>query len=357
MITSMRIGIDGGYQTRIAQAWAGRISGCMLGKPVEMMSMRKGPANLADYLDRVKAWPLREYIPFAPEVDDHVEHPEACREMMCAAVPDDDINYTVISLLLLEEYGPHFTTADVGRAWLRYLPGAMVFTAEREAYAKLLASAGMRFPSGAEPTMDLEECSDNPYNDWIGAQIRADLYGWVNPGNPDQAASMAARDASLSHRGEGVYGAVAIAVIGALIGGGMEIHQALEAAVTFLPADSECAKALMLGLSEVSSPNANRIHDAYKGMSPVHTVNNLALVAWGLARGAEDFSIAVGDTVAAGWDTDCNGATVGGLWGLAGGEIPKEWTAPWGGRVQTSLSGLGEVQLSDLVSRTSGIIA
>ena len=132
----------------------------------------QGPANLADYLDRVKAWPLREYIPFAPEVDDHVEHPEACREMMCAAVPDDDINYTVISLLLLEEYGPHFTTADVGRAWLRYLPGAMVFTAEREAYAKLLASAGMRFPSGAEPTMDLEECSDNPYNDWIGAQIR-----------------------------------------------------------------------------------------------------------------------------------------------------------------------------------------
>ena len=82
MITSMRSGIDGGYQERIAQAWAGRISGCMLGKPVEMMSMRKGPANLADYLDRVKAWPLREYVQFAPEVDDHVEHPEACREMM-----------------------------------------------------------------------------------------------------------------------------------------------------------------------------------------------------------------------------------------------------------------------------------
>ena len=60
------------------------------------------------------------------------------------------------------------------------------------------------------------------------------------------------------------------------------------------------------------SPNANRIR-AYKNVPSAHG-HNLALVAWGLARGAEDFSIAVGDTVAAGWDTDCNGATVGGLW-------------------------------------------
>ena len=167
---------------------------------------------------------------------------------------------------------------------------------------------------------------------------------------------MAARDASLSHRGEGVYGAVAIAVIGALIGGGMEIHQALEAAVSFLPADSECAKALMLGLSEVSSPNANRIHDAYKGMSPVHTVNNLALVAWGLARGAEDF--VSGGGYSRRWlGYRLQWRNRGRAMGSGGRRNSKEWTAPWGGRVQTSLSGLGEVQLSDLVSRTSGIIA
>ena len=352
MINPMSAPPVNGHKQRIAQAWAGRVSGCMLGKPIEMMSMRKGPANLGNYLEEVKALPLREYIPFAPEVDDHVEHPAACRDLISAAIPDDDINYTVISLLVLEEYGPNFTTADVGRIWLRYLPGAMVFTAEREAYAKLLASAGMRFPYGAEPAMDLDECSDNPYNDWIGAQIRTDLYGWVNPGDPEQAASMAERDAALSHRGEGVYGAVAIAVIGALIGGGMEIHEALETTVGFLPADCECAKALILGLSEMSSPNAHRIHDAYEGMSPVHTVNNLALVAWGLARGAEDFSVAVGETVAAGWDTDCNGATVGGLWGLTGRKVPKQWTVPWAGRVQTSLSGIPEARLSDLVERT-----
>tara|TARA_Y100001970_G_scaffold37499_1_gene46357 strand:+ start:35774 stop:36847 length:1074 start_codon:yes stop_codon:yes gene_type:complete len=357
MINPMGVPLVNDHEQRIAQAWAGRVTGCMLGKPIEQMSMRKGPANLENYLDRVKAWPVREYIPFAPDVDDHVEHPAACRDMMSAAIPDDDINYTVISLLLLEEYGPDFTTADVGRIWLRYLPGAMVFTAEREAYAKLLAFAGMRFPYGAEPKMELGECSDNPFNDWIGAQIRTDLYGWVNPGDPERAANMAERDASLSHRGEGVYGAVAIAVVGALIGGGMEIKEALESAADFLPAGSECSQAIALGLAEASSPNATRIHAAYEGLSPVHTVNNLALVAWGLARGAENFSIAIGDTVSAGWDTDCNGATVGGLWGLTGREVPEEWTGPWGGRVQTSLSGVAELRLSDLVRRTVAHVA
>jgi ADP-ribosylglycohydrolase len=87
-------------------------------------------------------------------------------------------------------------------------------------------------------------------------------------------------------------------------------------------------------------------------MSPVHTVNNLALVAWGLARNPDDFSAAIGDTVSAGWDTDCNGATVGGLWGLTGRTIPSCWVDGWNGRVETSLSGYSVIQLNELVERT-----
>ncbi len=356
MITSMAEKIEKEYQARIRNAWAGRISGCMLGKPIEQMSMRKGPLKLEDYLTAVEAFPLRDYVPFAPEIDDHVDHPGACRGLMSHAIPDDDINYTVTSLLLIEEYGRDFTTADVGRIWLRYLPGAMVFTAEREAYAKLLAGAGMRYPSGAEPAIDLAECSDNQYNEWIGAQIRADLYGWINPGDPDQAASMAERDAALSHRGEGIHGAVAVAAAGALIGGGLRPANAIETAADFLPSDSECAKAISLGLSEASSPNAARIHAAFEGMSPVHTVNNLALVAWGLARNSIDFGAAVGETVTAGWDTDCNGATVGGLWGLGGEQISEEWLTPWNGTVRTSLSGISDLSLDELATRTSALL-
>jgi hypothetical protein len=54
---------------------------------------------------------------------------------------------------------------------------------------------------------------------------------------------------------------------------------------------------------------------------------------------------------AAGWDTDCNGATVGGLWGLIGRPIPEHWIAPWQGRAAVTLAGVGDLDLDDLVAR------
>ena len=341
---------------RIRNAWIGRVSGCMLGKPVELLSMIGGQAELDGYLDRAGAAPLRDYVPLI-EGTEVERFADCCRDGLTVAVPDDDINYTVLSLMLLEEYGTGFTTDDVARAWLKWLPGGMTFTAERAAYAVLLANASTMFPFGAPPGFDLEMCSDNEFNDWIGAQIRADMYGWVAPGEPEFAADLAARDASLSHRGEGVYGAQAVAAIGAAIPASPSLLAAVETAMALLPADSDCVAAIELGArTAVAGDGPEAIHATYEGMSPVHTVNNLAVVVWGLLRGSDDFSVAIGDTVAAGWDTDCNGATVGGLWGLTGRSVPAHWATPWNGRLLTSLAGVGELDLDDLVDRTLAIV-
>jgi ADP-ribosylglycohydrolase len=325
----------------------------MLGKPVELLSMRSGFDALNSYLTSAQALPLRDYVPALDNTVVARQYPETCRGNITRSVPDDDINYSVLALMVLEEHGATFTTADVARAWLRLLPGGMVFTAERNAYVKLLERAGMGFTFGAEPAFDLAECSDNPYNDWIGAQIRADVYGWVVPGNPELAADMAGRDAALSHRGEGVYGAQAVAAIGSVLIADGSIDEAIDTAIECLPAESDCVEALRLGRDvALSGDGPQPLHEHYEAMSPVHTVNNLALVSWGLVRGADDFSVAIGDTVAAGWDTDCNGATVGALWGLTGRDISPHWSNPWFGRVEVSLAGVGELSLDGLVART-----
>ena len=341
---------------RIRAAWEGRISGCMLGKPVEVLSFQQGRAGLEAYLRETGALPLRDYVPLVEgSMVDRLGR-ACCRGQIVRAEADDDINYTLLALLLLEDHGISFDTADVARAWLRLLPAGATWTAERAAYRTLLCNMADEFVNGEEAGFDLAECSDNDYNEWIGAQIRADLYGWVCPGRPALAAELARRDASLSHRGEGVHSAEFIAALGAAIPAASDLDAAMDAALQQIPGDSETASAVSFGRGLAGKSDAvERLHEQYTGMSPVHTLNNLALVVWALCSAEGDFGAAIGDAVAAGWDTDCNGATVGGLFGLTGAAIHDEWTQPWDGRIGLSLAGYTELQVTEVVARTVAV--
>lgn len=341
---------------RIRGAWQGRVSGCMLGKPVEVLSFQQGRDGLHAYLEQAGALPLRDYVPYLEGTTVDRVGRACCRGHIVRAEPDDDINYTLLALLLLENKGIDFETADVARAWLRLLPAGVTWTAERAAYRTLLDHMDDEFVNGEDAGFALEQCSDNEYNEWIGAQIRADLYGWVCPGHPALAAELARRDASLSHRGEGVQGAVFVAALGAAIPATSTLDQAVQSALEQVPAASEVASAARLGWEMAGRADAvDHLHAAYAELSPVHTLNNLAVVVWALMSADGDFSAAIGNAVMAGWDTDCNGATVGGLFGLTGAPVPATWTKPWAGRIGLSLAGLGEAQLDDLVDRTVAV--
>ncbi len=124
--------------------------------------------------------------------------------------PDDDLDHALLALMLIRRHGREFTTGDLARLWLDELPAGRTFTAERAAYRNLL--------SGVEPPDTARR--RNPFREWIGAQIRADVHGWTRPGDPAGAAGQAHRDAVLTHTGNGVYGAMfAAAVIAEAAGG------------------------------------------------------------------------------------------------------------------------------------------
>ena len=338
---------------RIRSAWEGRISGCVLGKPVEVLSFRDGRKGLHRYLEDAGALPLRDYVPLVEGTLVDTLGRACCRGHITRAEPDDDINYTVMALQLLEDKGIGFETTDVARMWLRLLPAGTTWTAERAAYATLLSNMSDEFVNGAAPGFNITECSDNEFTEWIGAQIRADLYGWVCPGRPALAADLARRDASLSHRGEGLNGAAFVAALGAAIPAAADLDEALDAALVQVAGDSETTDAVRFARMLASSDDAvEQLHEKYKDLSPVHTINNLALVVWALMSADGDFSAAIGNTVMAGWDTDSNGATVGGLMGLSGAHIPKHWTTPWRGRIALGIAGIGEASLDDVVERT-----
>jgi hypothetical protein len=60
--------------------------------------------------------------------------------------------------------------------------------------------------------------------------------------------------------------------------------------------------------------------------------------------------------VETGFDTDCNGATVGSVIGMAKGKgaIGKEWTKPINDTLYTTIFGVGKVKISDCVEKTMG---
>ena len=341
---------------RIRNAWAGRISGCQLGKAVEALSVTRGRKALTSYLRQAGALPLRDYVPLTAGTLVELTGRESCRGQFSRSEPDDDINYTVLALMLLERHGLELSTADVARAWLQLLPAAALWTAERAAYQTLLERAGEFFAHGAPPGFDLAECARNKYSDWIGAQIRADMYGWVCPGRPALAADLARRDASLSHRGDGVEAAAFVAAFASAIPTSSGLDEAVDVASREIPRESGVSEAISFARSLVGVECAvEQIHERYAGLPPIHSLNNLALVVWALLSYGDDYSAAIGEVVAAGWDTDCNGATVGGLWGLTGRPIPEYWTAPWQGRIAVALAGVGELRLDDLVDRTVAV--
>jgi hypothetical protein len=82
--------------SRLRGAWEGRISGCLLGKPLEILSFEKGREGLLAYLRRADATPLRDYVPFLAGTSVERHGKLCCRGHIRRAEPDDDINYTVL---------------------------------------------------------------------------------------------------------------------------------------------------------------------------------------------------------------------------------------------------------------------
>src|SRR5690606_37496997 len=149
-----------------------------------------------------------------------------------------------------------------------------------------------------------------------GAQIRVDGYTYGVAGRPGLAAELAWRDASFSHVKNGIYGAMFVAAMLAQAFVEKDPEKLVEIGLSHIPARSRLAEDIKkaVGIARKHTDQVElvaEIFDAFNHYSPVHTNNNAALVAAALIHGAGDFEKAVTTAVLGGWDTDCNGATVG----------------------------------------------
>ncbi|MGW3664275.1 ADP-ribosylglycohydrolase family protein [Streptomyces sp. NPDC005141] len=344
-------------RARLEAAWLGRAVGCLLGKPVEKLPLH-GIRSLARAAGN---WPLRTWftargVPL-DLLDAHPWNrrsaPTSLAENIDGMPEDDDLNYPLLNLLLLQRHGRAFSTADVARLWLDELPAGRTFTAERVAYRNLL--------SGVEPPDTA--LRHNPFREWIGALIRADVHGWTNPGDPAGAAEQAYRDAALTHTANGVYAAMftAAAIAGAA-GGTSDVHACLRTGLTVVPPGSRLARAVRHAVRLArTTPDfdtvVDELHTTHRDCHWVHAVPNTALIAAALTHADGDFGGSVCRAVSGGLDTDSNGATAGSIAGLLAGDpaaLPDHWTGPLKNRLATSVSdfdGIGFDALAHLTHR------
>lgn len=364
---------DDALRERALGAWLGRCAGCLLGKAVE--GRRK--LEIETYLRSQDRWPLAEY--FSNEADDELRRrlnfrpaESDCYIENVERMPeDDDTNYTVAAMKLIERHGLDFGPAEVATNWLENLAYHHTFTAERAAYRNLVGAIAPVDRDGKSAGRFSSATYRNPFREWIGAQIRGDFYGYICPGDPATAAELAWRDAAISHVKNGLYGEMWVAAM-------------LAAAYVVKPVFEELPRVIRAGLGEI--PHNSRfhaavsevldwheqgvvyedvvgaVHNRWDEANPhhwCHAISNAQLVAIALLWGELDLGRTICRAVMAGFDTDCNGATAGSVVGLmlGGGKLGEDWVGPLNNTLATGVAGYHEVAISDLAAKTITLYA
>ncbi len=339
---------------KLLGAWTGRAVGCLLGKPVECIRSDE----LIPLLKEIGNYPMHRYILGTDITDEVCSHykfylkNKPYADTVDGMPVDDDTNYVVLAQKIIDEYGRDFDSEDVVSAWMKYQSVFSYFTAERTAF--------INFINCIEPPASA--MYKNVTREWIGAQIRGDYFGYINPGKPEEAAEMAFTDARISHVKNGIYGEMFAAAMISCAAVTDNIDDIILGGLAQIPSTSRLYEAVM------------RIYDGYKNGVTVdecfdiihsaydehtdhgwcHTISNAMIVAAALLYGEGDFGKSICIAVGMAFDTDCNGATVGSVLGMRNtiDGIDEYWKKPINGKIHTSIFGVGTVDIEKAVDKT-----
>jgi ADP-ribosylglycohydrolase len=348
------------YYDKVYGAWLGRCAGCLLGQPVEgwrserILGMLKDTGNypVGKYLASNVGDEIRKKYRITDEGHVYGSNRINWINNVSCMPEDDDTNYTILYLKILETYGRNFTSGDVSESWLMNVPIYHVCTAERVAYMNLVNRI----------IPPLSGAYYNAYREWIGAQIRADFFGYINPGDTETAAEYAWRDARISHVKNGIYGEMFCAAMIAEAAVSGDVKDIIEHGLGEIPEKSRLAEGIRnvldwyaQGISrEDALLKIHSIYDEKNSHHWCHTISNAMICAAALLWGEGDLEKTIGISVCAGFDTDCNAATTGSIAGMVAGasKLPEKWIKPLNNRVKSGIDGFGLTEISELAERT-----
>lgn len=339
------------YEERVYAGVLGKLIGVYLGRPFEGWTYERILSELGEVTSYVN--------------DRIAHHPPLI-------VTDDDITGTFTFLRALPDYDnrPDLTPAQIGQTWLNYLIerqtilwwGGMGNSTEHTAYVRL--KHGITAPRSGSIALNGKVVAEQ-----IGAQIFIDGWALVAPGNPALAAELAGKAGSVSHDGEALYGAQALAAMEAQAFVEDDMDKLFDTGLAVIPSDCLIAQLIHDVRQWRAEDNdwhktrtrieAQYGYDKYGGNC--HMIPNHAVIILALAYGGDDFqrALMIGNT--AGWDTDCNSGNIGCLMGIKLGlkgidTSPVDWRGPVADRLYLPTADGGRC-ISDAVQEARRIAA
>ena len=308
------------YRDQIRAGWLSQLIGGAMGTMVEGYTS----ANIYDTFGEVRSY-LREPNTY-----------------------NDDTTYELAFLDAFSKQGYAVTSEDIALSWVGLIPCG--WSAEEAAIRNL--KNGIFPPTSGQYR--------NPFNEWIGAQMRAGICGMAAPGDPKMAAELAWKDGCVSHANNGILGEVFNAVMTSLSFVEKDVRTILKTAISLIPGDSEYRSVLDFVWDSCQRNDDWRralaeCEERYRKYNWIHAYPNACCEVIALWFGEGDFDKTLRTVTMCGLDVDCNAGMVMPIVAIREGcgLIPDKYLHPAFDRLTTYMRGeMREVTLDALVEKT-----
>jgi len=340
------------YLDKMKGCWLGKNIGGTLGAPFE----GKKYVQALSYFDwnETKKWLKNmeeSFKQYFPEVKFSIDSDSWSPGQ---PLPNDDLDFQLVWLKMLEDRGVNPTFNDFVDYWMRHL--------HKHWYAEY-SFCTYNIKRGLKPP--ISGAFQNYFVDEMGSPIRSEIWACVAPGDPQLAASLAWMDSSMDHTGgEGGWGEMFWAAVESAAFVINDAKTLIEIGLSMIPISSHIARCIKEAVrcyeDGISWGEAReRIATLFGHHNACNAIPNHGFTIIGWLYG-KDFGDKLCKAVNCGYDTDCTGATLGALLGILYGasNIPEEWKKPVGDAITpvplTITEGL-PLTITDLTSRTQQV--
>ena len=308
------------FRNQIRAGWLSQLIGGAMGTMVEGYTS----ANIYDAFGEVRSY-LREPNTY-----------------------NDDTTYELAFLKAFLEKGYAVTSEDIALCWVGLIPCG--WSAEELAIRNL--KNGIFPPESGQYR--------NPFNEWIGAQMRGGICGMVAPGDPRTAAELAWKDGCISHANNGILGEVFNAVMTSLSFVEKDVRTIIKTAISLIPGDSEYRSVLDFVWDSCQRSDDWRralaaCEERYRKYNWIHAYPNACCEVIALYFGEGDFDRTLHIVTMCGLDVDCNAGMIMPIVAIRQGcgSIPEKYMHPAFDKLTTYMRGeMREITMDALVEKT-----